>query len=277
MSLFKKNKLIASSFAISAFFNVSAISAQTDPIVFLDQGTEWSQQERSKFYTQDQGSRIMPLAWMKALKRSDGSEFLSEGLTEFGYLSNPDTPGIPVGFSVADFEGKPSIGMTCAACHTRQIDVDGTLYRIDGGPAIVDFQRLLLAIDTAFGNVMSDDAVFEAFSTEVLGPSHTEVQKQTLKIKASTWYLRYHTLIERALPTPSWGPSRLDAVSMIFNRLAGLDIGEPPTYLIPENIARADAPARYPFLWNAARQDYTQWPGFSKNGKSWESSWWYCT
>ena len=53
---------------------------------------------------------------------------------------------------------------------------------------------------------------------------------------------------------------------MIFNRLAGLDLGEPPTYLIPDNIARADAPTRYPFLWNAPIQDKTQWPGFADNG-----------
>ena len=53
---------------------------------------------------------------------------------------------------------------------------------------------------------------------------------------------------------------------MIFNRLTGLDTGEPPTYLIPENIARADAPTRYPFLWNAAVQNKTQWPGFADNG-----------
>ena len=55
---------------------------------------------------------------------------------------------------------------------------------------------------------------------------------------------------------------------MIFNRLAGLDIGEPPTYLIPENIVLADAPTRYPFLWNAAIQDKTQWPGFADNGNN---------
>jgi hypothetical protein len=48
--------------------------------------------------------------------------------------------------------------------------------------------------------------------------------------------------------------------------LSGLDIGPPPSYLIPENIKRADAPTRYPFLWNASIQDYTQWPGFSPNG-----------
>lgn len=31
------------------------------------------------------------------------------------------------------------MGMTCAACHTRQIEVASTAYRIDGGPAFVDF------------------------------------------------------------------------------------------------------------------------------------------
>ncbi|WP_298822829.1 di-heme-cytochrome C peroxidase [uncultured Roseibium sp.] len=55
---------------------------------------------------------------------------------------------------------------------------------------------------------------------------------------------------------------------MIFKRLAGLDIGEPPTYLIEDNIQTANAPTRYPFLWNAARQDMTQWPGISDNGNS---------
>jgi hypothetical protein len=55
---------------------------------------------------------------------------------------------------------------------------------------------------------------------------------------------------------------------MIFNRLTGLDIGPPPTYMIPENIKPATAPVRYPFLWNAAIQDKTQWPGFADNGNN---------
>ena len=33
------------------------------------------------------------------------------------------------------------MGMTCTACHTRQIEVAGTAYRIDGGPAFVDFHK----------------------------------------------------------------------------------------------------------------------------------------
>jgi len=47
---------------------------------------------------------------------------------------------------------------------------------------------------------------------------------------------------------------------MIFNRVAGLDLD------LPANIRLADAPVRYPFLWDAARQDKTQWPGFAQNG-----------
>ena len=81
------------------------------------------------------------------------------------------------------------------------------------------------------------------------------------------WYLRYpHADQPKALPTHQWGPARLDAVGMIFNRLTGLDLGPPPSYLIADNIKVADAPVRYPFLWNAPIQDKTQWPGFADNG-----------
>jgi hypothetical protein len=38
---------------------------------------------------------------------------------------------------------------------------------------------------------------------------------------------------------------------MIFNRLAGLDLGPPPSFLIADNIKPAVAPVRYPFIWNA--------------------------
>ena len=53
---------------------------------------------------------------------------------------------------------------------------------------------------------------------------------------------------------------------MIFNRLTGIDLGPPPSYMIDSNVRRATAPVRYPFLWNAPIQDRTQWPGFAQNG-----------
>ncbi|BAQ69748.1 hypothetical protein NHU_02600 [Rhodovulum sulfidophilum] len=240
------------------------VAAQT---VFVDQGDSWSPSLRAAFYTQDQGSRIMPLAWMEALAQPDGTPFLADGLARYGYLPMPDRDdgaALPVGFTTNDGMGGTAIGMTCAACHTRQIEVRGTAYRIDGGPAIVDFQSFLADLDAAMQAVLDDDATFDAFADKVAGETG---DRAGLRAELETWSLRFHTLIDGSLPDPGWGPVRLDAVSMIFNRLTGLDLGRPEdAYLIPENVMLADAPTRYPFLWNAARQDMTQWPGFAHNG-----------
>lgn len=247
-------------------FLTTPLTAQT---VFVEQGEDWTRDLRDQFYTEDQGARIMPLAWIRALTQPDGKPFLDGTLTRYGYLpmADRDDPDLPVGFTTNGDGADMAIGMTCAACHTRQIDVGGTAYRIDGGPAIVDFQTFLSDLDQAVLAILQDDTSFDTFAATVLGSKAGDPEKAALKDSVDIWSTRFHTLIERSLPDPAWGPSRLDAVSMIFNRLAGLDLGpEADNYLIPDNIARADAPTRYPFLWNAARQDYTQWPGFAMNG-----------
>lgn len=251
--------------ALSATLTAPAL-AQT---VYVDQGADWTPALRDQFYTQDQGSRIMPIAWMRALKHSDGTPFLADALSRYGYLPLPDhgEPDLPVGFTTNGSGDQMAVGMTCAACHTREIDVNGTAYRLDGGPGIVDFQSFLKDLDDATLALLADDDQFGDFANAVLGTNANESQINALRGELVVWSNRYHTLISRSLPDPAWGPARLDAVSMIFNRLAGLDLGEESDdYIIAENIAVADAPTRYPFLWNAARQDYTQWPGFSKNG-----------
>jgi hypothetical protein len=183
------------------------------------------QQRVLTLYIQDQGSRIMPLSWLEALKQSDGSPFLADNLNRYGYLTNPaNSNGLPVGFTASGPQGSQVVGMSCAACHTRQIFADGKEYRIDGGPAIVDFQSFLLDLDTAVGKVLGDDPAFQAFARSALGianPTSEDLAAPRENVQA--WYLRYHTLMTGALPKVPWGPSRLDAVSMIFNRLTGLD------------------------------------------------------
>ncbi len=233
----------------------------------IDQGLGWGTSERNDFYTRDQGSRIMPLSWMQALQQPDGKPFLDATLGRYGYLPNPaDARGMPVGFTVASQDGVDTIGMTCAACHTREIEVQGAPLRIDGGPAIVDFQGFLADLDTAVGAVLASDAAFAGFAARVLGHPPEADEQSALREAVSDWYGPYHALIHAALPTPLWGLGRLDAVAMIFNRVAGLDIGPAPDFLIKANIKPAAAPVRYPFLWNAYRQDFTQWPGFAANG-----------
>jgi hypothetical protein len=245
------------------------VRAEDSNPIFINQGAWTAHPElRAAFYSQDQGSRIMPLAWLEALKQSGGAPFLADSLSRYGYLPNPaNSNGLPVGFTSAGPPGGQFAGMTCAACHTRQISVEGEEYRIDGGPAIVDFQSFLADLNAAVGRVLGDAATFQTFARAVLGvgaPNPGDMA--ALREEVQAWYLRYHTLITRALPKAPWGPSRLDAVGMIFNRLTGLDLGPPPSFLIPDNIQRADAPVRYPFLWNAPKQDKTQWPGFADNG-----------
>ncbi len=235
----------------------------------VDQGWQWYRSTRAQFYSEDQGSRLMPLRWFEALKQDDGQPFMGDHLARYGYLKNRENAGsnLPAGFTTNGPPGNESIGMNCAACHTREIEVGGQAFRIDGGPAIADFQSFLRDLDLAVGRVTKNNQIFKQFASDVLEGSQTPAELALLRKQVKTWYLPYHTIVQRALPASPWGPGRLDAVGMIFNRLTGLDIGPAwKLHLIPGNIQRASAPARYPFVWNAAKQDKTQWPGFAANG-----------
>ena len=234
-------------------------------VKYLDQGKQWGPISRFDFYSRNQGSQMIPLAWAKALKAPDGKPFLADKLARYGYLPNP-LNALPIGFTAAGPKGNQSLGMTCAACHTRDLIVRGQRYRVDGGPAIVNFFGLLTDMIAAVQHVREDPAAFDAFAVAVLGRKPSAQRVTDLRAAVDLWHLRENTMRERSYPVDYWGTGRLDAVSMIFNRLTGLDIGEAPSYLIPDNIKPADAPVRYPFLWNAAVQDRTQWPGFSGNG-----------
>jgi mono/diheme cytochrome c family protein len=264
------NRIFGALFGAAAVFTAfSAVGASEQNVIFVDQGQDWTQQLRAALYVQDQGSQLIPFAWLKALQQADGTAFLDGALTRYGYLLDASSMnGLPVGFTLADAQQGPTVGMTCAACHTRQIDIDGTAYRIDGGPAFADFQRFVVDLDDSVRRALASEATFKAFAGTVLG---ADAQKpdavKALRDSVELWSLRFHTLISKSVPLDKpWGPARLDAIAMIYNRLNGLDLGLPPTYMIAENMAMGDAPARYPFLWNAGHQDKTQWGAWAANG-----------
>jgi hypothetical protein len=228
----------------------------------------WSPQQQQAFYTTDQGSRIIPISWFLALNKADGSAlFAADGLARYGYLPNAKSAanpwGLPVGFMVANdiaaYAGRPTLAMNCAACHTREIIVNDQPMRIDGGPAIADFYGLLSDLAAAM-QVVVNGGGFDDFADRVLGSKHTPAAAAALKTDVEAWYAAYDPFIKAALPERTWGPARLDAFGMIFNRLSGIDLHQ------SANVVRADAPVRYPFLWNASRQDKTQWNGAAKNG-----------
>jgi hypothetical protein len=260
---------------LSALFAVSCIGpliAQPVPatsaapqLSYADQG--WSDAERDAFYTTSEGSRMMPYDWYKALRRLDVDEpFGADQLQRYGYLANEhSTTDLPVGFVIDERPTPHQLGMTCAACHTGQLEYqkDGVTHqlRLDGAPANADFQLFLAELTAAARATSTDPKRFDTFAKTVLGSNYSDAGAATLKANFDAWVAQFAEFMDKSLPTAaSWGPGRLDAFNMIFNRVAvrGLNL--------PRNFAVADAPTSYPFLWNASRQDHTQWVGSVQNG-----------
>jgi hypothetical protein len=237
------------------------------PLVYADQG--WTQADRDLFYTTSQGSHLMPYAWFKALRRADtGAGFADDQLQRYGYLHNESAAAVdnlPIGFALDKRSATTQLGMTCAACHTTQLTYldHGTskTLRIDGAPTGADFQRFLIDLGAAAKATLEDSARFDAFARAVLNGDYSVDTAAELKGEFGGWTSAFQDFMGRALPTAvAWGPGRLDAFGMIFNRVSGPDLD------LMDNVVRADAPVSYPFLWNAHRQDKTQWNGVAGNG-----------
>jgi len=262
--------------AASLLAIAGAVRAQRAPpapqigpqIDWAEQG--WTQADRDVFHRTSQGSHLMPLAWFKALQRLDAAEpFGADQLARYGYLPDYDvanTDHLPIGFVVDDRSAPPQLGMTCAACHTGEVDYvqKGVIHalRVDGAPAsAADFQQFLTDLVATARGTLADPARWNAFSQAVLGPNPAPGDVQALRGDFQAWTDRFGGFMDASLPRAApWGPGRLDAFGMIFNRVAGLDLH------VPSNLVPADAPVSYPFLWDAPKQDRTQWNGLAPNG-----------
>ena len=272
------HRMLRSALALSVFMSVLALAearaqqggmgTTAAAVTYAAQG--WSPADRNTFYTTSQGSRMMPYAWFKALRRLDADQpFAADKLQRYGYLpndpssvSNPE--GLPVGFVIDGTAASGYLGMTCAACHTGQLEYrqDGVTraLRLDGAPANVDFQEFLTDLLAASRATLAQPDRFDTFAREALGGGYTGAKATQVKEEFGKWVAQFGEFMDKSLPASPWGPGRLDAFGMIFNRVVARDLG------VVANFKTADAPVSYPFLWNASRQDRTQWNGGVPNG-----------
>lgn len=245
--------------ALAAGLLPGVAGAQPAPVAKLDQG--WTPEDRATFYYTNQGSQMMPFAWFSALERPDSQvRFLFDNLARFGYLPPEPSPLntriLPVGFTTAmGRDGVEYAGMSCAACHTGQIEGKGWKLRIDGAPTTADFGAFLTEMTQAISQTMADPEKFARFAARVAVLDRSQSDPAALKVKFEAWGQLWVRFMTQSVPTKDgiWGPARLDAFGMIFNRAAGKDLN------VWENVVPATAPVSYPFLWNAHQQSHVQW------------------
>ena len=138
---------------IFALGRLEGRAQQTDALATLTYAAQgWSAADRETFYTTSQGSHLIPYAWFKALRRTDVDEpFAIDKLRRYGFLahdaSSANPEGLPVGFVIDGPVASSQLGLTCAACHTGQLEYaqGGVVHalRIDGAPAKTDAQQFL--------------------------------------------------------------------------------------------------------------------------------------
>ena len=243
-----------------------AAAGSTDPL-----GQGWSDDMRQLYYYTPQGSRLIPLSWLKALERADqpGRFVDPDHLKAFGliYHDNPradlNPDGLPIGFALdPGFDGADRwVGLTCSACHTGEVEAKGTRLRIDGGPSNFDFDRFYAALATAvrLTVVNPDPARFERFAAAVLGAGASQEAMAKLRTAVAEFEVRLSGDAVVRRPQVASGFGRVDALNQILNALAVSDLG------IAENLRPVDAPVSYPQLWVAPKLDWVQWNPVASN------------
>ena len=85
--------------------------SMSDEIVNVEQG--WSPADKTAWYTTTQGSRLLPLSWLRALEQADSDKpFLApEHMAGFRYLPGPGASDLPIGF-VIDAQDDSQLSVT---------------------------------------------------------------------------------------------------------------------------------------------------------------------
>lgn len=234
-------------------------------VVQLNQ--RWTAEERQRYYHTSQGSQLMPYGWFLALEQPANRNLFveSDHLTQFRLIpdvnpmNNPDR--LPVGFAKDapdPVTGVENVGITCAGCHTAQLNYKGLGLRIDGAPGQVDFDGLLRRIALGMTTTALDPLKLDRFSRRVLGARYGAATKRELRQQVNRYIGGQLRSIQQQInadqssglePTVA-GFGRIDALGQGGNRLFGM--------LSAKNLRSLDAPVNIMPLWNAHSYGWVQ-------------------
>ncbi len=239
---------------------------QASRVVYPEQN--WDPDDSLWFYNTAQGSHLLPYNIFLHLEQANSQSLFraSDNMDRLRYLvqkpsrANPD--GLPLGWVKERYQGKEYVGLTCAACHTGQVNYQGVAIRIDGGPTLSDMDKLLNELAAALEATTKDPEKFKRLA-RLLDKATPEDQQALLdEVKHLEQNLRRYNTANAsyadAQPVP-YGYGRLDAFGRIYNRVFA--------HLTPgvENTNPANAPVSYPQLWDTPQHDFVQWNGVGDN------------
>jgi hypothetical protein len=271
----------------------------------LNLGQCWSQEDLRRFYGTSFGSQLVPydLVMPLVLAEPDPAgtgyyRFAAESFFDKAHIEerwrflpmeesdwdershvNRDDikTGWPLGFVIDertsgkwDWQGE-WVGMTCAACHTAQIEAtdanDKTKkwkLRVAGGPSLADVNRFMLDLRHSLTAVYEDGVrkrggaggktEFDRYverHERMFGP---EDRTKLLARLRTAVYERDLWHIWNAPPRPA-GFARLDAFGVIYNDVMRM------TDRKPVGASDVSAPVSFPFLWHFSSHNRTQWNG----------------
>lgn len=232
----------------------------------------WGPNRQQEFWFTGQGSNIIPYSWFLYPEQSNSAKlfrgpvntnfyrFLPQGTSAM----NPD--GLPIGFTkdVAKGDEKHRIisqewlGVTCAACHTGQLEYGGRKVLIDGAPAMADFQSYFEGMANSLRATLNNPAKLRKFGASVTeynwnhsgGTTDEKVLMEQLVAvtesleKRNTWNSG----------SVRFGNARLDALGSILNQVL-------VAHRMPLKEGLVSAPVSYPFIWDTPQLDRVQWNG----------------
>lgn len=237
----------------------------------------WCAEQRQHYYRTPQGTEFFGLQydWITNLERPVGKAPLvtREYMQRLGYIYDPAaTPNknnpydLPVGLTWhydPDTKAK-MLDVSCAACHSAQLNFQGTAMVIDGGagahalPSLQPTQFITNSI-VSLGTTYINPFKFNRFARKVLKDvPEAQYSAKKKELRKATWSALKHAAIygknNGSLYPTEEGYGRTDALGRIANTVYG-------DYISPDNYHIADAPVNYPHLWDIWAFDWVQWMG----------------
>jgi mono/diheme cytochrome c family protein len=191
---------------------------------YLQQG--WDPSQSLWYYNTTQGSDLLPYDFFMVLEKLGTDTLIrsASNMNAYRYLPrkktfwNPDS--LAVGFVKDSYQGNDYLGLTCAACHTSQLNYKGVGIRVDGGPGAADMDGFIKDVQLALRNLDSagKTPAHDRFVKNVLARGSYK-SDSAINADLSRYSNRIGMYRLMNHPETPYGYARLDAFGRIYNRV----------------------------------------------------------